>query len=69
LRHNKRKDKVNSREFDHRTESIIIINTVALPKNFGHQSSLIAINRTISFMFYFIDPFAVYNISARSRRY
>jgi hypothetical protein len=53
----------NSSMFNHRTKSVLVVNTIPLLKAFSSQPSFITNNRNIISMLHFINPFAINNIS------
>jgi hypothetical protein len=59
---------VNSSKFHNWTKCIIIGNSIAFLETFSHYMSLVLINRTISFVFDFMDPLTIDEVAARSRR-
>ena len=48
-----------------RVESLKVIETMSVSKFFGNKASLVAINGSIEFVFKFINPFSINNISIR----
>jgi hypothetical protein len=62
-------DNANGSCLDHRTECILIVNSIPLFVPFGDNTSFVSLKRPICLLFDFKQPHAINDIFALMRRY
>ena len=60
---------MNSKNFDHRAESFMIVNSFLLIETFGYKACLIGFYGTIRIVFNSVYPFVAYGFRMRWARY